>query len=200
MKKMLLLIVFLICVVAVLTGCAFGSGMQDYSYNVGTGYTLYRVSAHNIIVTPTNGNDGTKPEINPKVVEIAWNERYVLVKQIGMKRKYPYNPDSSYEIPDNSKVAYFILDTVELKLYGGYDLKEFSEQRKLLEISDEMKLKTVNSYPKEKYVHQTELTAACQNYLTGGGIFLFKSRYAPNLTRIKETPSPRLNFLACKWE
>ena len=137
-------------IITTLLSSCFGPGTQDYGYNVGTGYKLVRTSGHQISVIPENGNDGTKPEIKPKVVQIAWNEQFVMVKQFGLKRAYPDNPNNTYEVPDENQVQYFILDTIQLELYGGYDLNEFSEKRKLLGISDDIKLKDVNSYPKGK--------------------------------------------------
>lgn len=131
-----------------LSGC-FGPGMEDYSYTVGSGYMLVRTSGHQISVVPIDGNDGTKPEIKAKVVQIAWNERYVTAKQLGLKKAYPDNPNNSYEVPDENVVQYFILDTIDLKLYGGFNFDEFQQQEKELGIS-EMVLKDVNSYSKQQ--------------------------------------------------
>lgn len=68
-----------------LSGCV-SPGMEDYSYTVGTDYMLVRTSGHQISVVPKDGNDGTKPEIKAKVVQIAWDERYVLAKRLGLKK------------------------------------------------------------------------------------------------------------------
>ena len=57
-----------------LAGC-FGPGMEDYSYTMGSGYELIRTSGHQISVVPIRGNDGTKPELKAKVVQIAWDDR-----------------------------------------------------------------------------------------------------------------------------
>ncbi len=132
-----------------LSGC-FGPGMEDYSYTVGTGYMLDRTSGHQISVVPIGGNDGTKPEIKAKVVQIAWDERYVVAKQLGLKKAYPDNPNNSYEVPDENAVQYFILDTIDLKLYGGFDFDEFQQKEKELGIADKLVLKDVNSYSKQK--------------------------------------------------
>lgn len=121
----------------------FGPGMEDYSYSVGTGYMLDRTSGHQISIVPQDGNDGTKPEIGAKVVQVAWDERYVLAKRFGLKKAYPDNPNNSYEIPDETNVQYYILDTIDLKLYGGFDLDEFEQTKVELEISDELILKDV---------------------------------------------------------
>ena len=76
---------FEIVVTSILSG--LGPGSQDYDYNVGTGYKLARSSAHRILVEPIGGmySDNPKPVIRPKVVQIAWDERYVLAKQVGLK-------------------------------------------------------------------------------------------------------------------
>lgn len=132
-----------------LSGC-FGPGMEDFSYTVGSGYMLVRTSSHQISVVPIDGNDGTKPEIKAKVVQIAWDERYVIAKQLGLKKAYPDNPNNSYEVPDENVVQYFILDTIDLKLYGGFDFDEFQQQEKELGITEKMVLKDVNSYSKQK--------------------------------------------------
>lgn len=132
-----------------LAGC-FGPGMEDYSYTMGSGYELIRTSGHQISVVPIGGNDGTKPEIKAKVVQIAWDDRYVVAKQLGLKKAYPDNPDNSYEVPDENAVQYFILDTVDLKLYGGFNFDEFQQQERELGIAEKMTLKDVNRYSKQR--------------------------------------------------
>ncbi len=149
MRRVIIFISIISSIMMLLSGC-FGPGMQDYGYAVGTGYKLVRTSGHQISVIPTDGNDGTKPEIKAKVVQIAWDERYVTAKQLGLKRAYPDNPDNSYEIPDKSAVRYFILDTIDLKLYGGFDYDEFKQKEEELGIAEKLVLKDVGSYPKQE--------------------------------------------------
>lgn len=67
-----------------------------------------------------------------------------------MKKAYPDNPDNSYEVPDENAVQYFILDTVDLKLYGGFNFDEFQQQEKELGIAEKMTLKDVNRYSKQR--------------------------------------------------
>ncbi len=136
-------------IMMLLSGCV-SPGMEDYSYTVGTDYMLVRTSGHQISVVPEDGNGGTKPEIKAKVVQIAWDERYVLAKQLGLKKAYPDNPNNSYEIPDEKAVQYFILDTIDLKLYGGLNFEQFKQQRIDLGVSDKLILKDVDSYPKQE--------------------------------------------------
>ena len=77
------------------------------------------------------------------MVQIAWNERYVLAKQLGLKRAYPDDPDNSYEIPDETVVRYYILDTIDLALYGGFDSETFERKKAELKIPDELTLQDV---------------------------------------------------------
>lgn len=53
-----------------------------------------------------------------KITKLAWNEKYILAKQLGLKRKYPDNVNNTYEIPDESKVSYWILEVGNVKIYG----------------------------------------------------------------------------------
>src|SRR5215218_7664163 len=59
-----------------------GPGAQDYTYPVAGQYALHRTSRDRILIQ----YDGPAPyppntDIDPKVVALNWNERYVLVKQ-----------------------------------------------------------------------------------------------------------------------
>lgn len=83
-----------------------------------------------------------------KIVELAWNERYVIAKQYGMKLKYPDNPENTFKIPDKTKIYYWILDTYDKISYGPYKTKqEFIENKKIFGI-ETLQLKDVNKYEK----------------------------------------------------
>lgn len=47
-------------------------------------------------------------------------------------------------------MQYFILDTIDLKLYGGLNFEQFKQQRIDLGVSDKLILKDVDSYPKQE--------------------------------------------------
>lgn len=136
------IICVLFCISLMLVGC-IGPGISDYAYDVGTDYELVRSSAHQISIRPQDGNNVTWPKIEPKVVEIAWNERYVAAKQLGLKRR---SENDSYMIPDESITNYWILDTIEHVLYGEYDLSAFNQKMEELGLSNTLILKDVNSF------------------------------------------------------
>lgn len=150
--------ILMIGIVLILCGCA--SGLSDYDYPVGNNYILVRSSSHEIKVIPNTGYMYEKEILPSKVVEIAWNERYVIAKQYGMKIRGSNSPDNTYEEPDKSKVYYWILDTSlnekETDLdgyeyrgirYGPYDYEEFQKELKSLGLT-KLKLKPVEKYRK----------------------------------------------------
>ena len=122
---------------------SIGPGQFDYDYDVGNGsYTLHRTSAHSVTITPKNGYKSESEIIPEKVVEIAWNNQYVIAKQYGMKRK---RPNRTYEIPDETIVNYWILDTENKIRYGSYTYEEFLIKLHELNITN-LQLKPVSYY------------------------------------------------------
>ena len=100
-----------------------GPGVSDYEYKVGNGsYTLHRNSTDVIYIAPNNGYSSKTEIIPEKIVEVAWNNRYVIAKQYRMKKE---SLDKTYEIPDESIVNYWILDTEMKIIYGPFSYEEF---------------------------------------------------------------------------
>ena len=101
-----------------------------------------RSSAHEIKVVPKN-NYTSEPVIIPeKVVEIAWNNKYVIAKQYGMKQE---SPESTYKIPDETVVNYWILDTENVERYGPYSYEDFELKLQEFDITH-LTLKPVLNY------------------------------------------------------
>lgn len=124
--------------------------IEDYNYYIKlpNDYRYECVSSGNCKVSLKRySNEAFLPE---QIVELAWNDRYVVAKQYEMKLKYSENSDNTYEIPDKTKVYYWILDTVERKRYGPYsDEKQLEVMKNKFNI-DNLQLKSVDSYKKTK--------------------------------------------------
>lgn len=124
----------------------FGPGVADYSYDLPGGYQLVRSSVHEISIIPKEGWDPRNPPpmVPAKVVEVAFDDRYILAK------RYELKPDpkstNGYEIPDETKVQYYILDTLTSTMYVCSNLDEFNKRRTALKIPVTLKLKDVASY------------------------------------------------------
>ncbi|OUM90799.1 MAG: hypothetical protein BAA01_07425 [Bacillus thermozeamaize] len=125
----------------------FGPGPTDYSYDLPGGYQLVRSSAHEIDIIPKEGWDPRNPPliIPAKVVEVAFDDRYILAKRYKLKPAYP-GSSNSYEIPDETKVEYYILDTLTQKMYVCLNADEFNNFRDILKVPATLKLKDVASF------------------------------------------------------
>lgn len=151
MKRVIgICIVLVIFIGMVLGGYYFlisvSPGQYDYDYDVGNGsYVLNRSSAHDITISPKDGYMNEKEIIPAKVVEIAWNNQYVIAKQYGMKRE---SPDRTYEISDETVANYWILDTENKVRYGSYTYEEFLIKLQEFNLID-LELKPVRLYVEE---------------------------------------------------
>lgn len=153
-QKWLLFLPFL-----VVTACAgaFGPGAADYSYRVAGEYQLIRSSGHQISVRPLFGETtqyggGTKTvytdAIPPKVVKIAWDDRFVIAEQQGLKRRSPNDPNDTYEEPANV-FFFWILDAKIKRSYGPFDEATFVAKKKELGVPESLKMQDPRSYVKE---------------------------------------------------
>jgi len=141
MKKIVLSgLIILLLLISV--GCGW---LGDFDFEVGTGYQVWRSSAHQVRIQPTFENHliwgEEAPIIEAKVVEIAWDNRWVLAKRFPLIDN-PQRPDGP-QIPDETNPLYYILDTIEVVLYGPFDLASFEEKRQELGISDDLVLRPV---------------------------------------------------------
>lgn len=127
-----------------LYGCA---GMSDYDISLPGGYSLVRSSAHKVTINKRIDKSSWEESIIPaKVIGLGWNSDYVLAKQVGLKRRNPENSEDTYEIPDENKISYWILEVNDDKVYGPLDEKEFEELKKEFNISYMVTLKNPSEY------------------------------------------------------
>ncbi|MGE7667267.1 DUF3997 domain-containing protein [Ureibacillus composti] len=135
-QRFIILIVFSLLL---LTGCA---GLADYSVDLPGNYSIVRTSAHQVTISPKNGDTGWgSPVIPTKVTEVAWDETYILAKQLGLMK----DPNSSngYEIPNKKDVRFWILEIESGGVMGPFDEASFKDKKKELGISKSVKLKEV---------------------------------------------------------
>ncbi|ATY84497.1 hypothetical protein CVV65_05605 [Kyrpidia spormannii] len=122
----------------------FGPGPSDYAFDLPGGYQLVRTSAHDVKIVPKDGWDPRNPPplIPAKVVEVAFDQRYILAKRYELRAAYP-GSNNSYEIPDEQKAVYYIFDTLALKIYEYRSLEEFNNAREMLKVPPTLKLRDV---------------------------------------------------------
>ena len=144
MKKIIFRFGFLSLLALFLGGCA---GVGDYEIELPNRYVIVSSSAHEISLN-RKSIEGSLGEaiISPKISKIAYNDNFVLMEQQGLKRRSPENENDMYEIPDESKVFYWILNHKTDKYYGPFTQKEFVEKKKELYIPNNLELKDLSNF------------------------------------------------------
>lgn len=95
-----------------------------------------------------NYENRNKKIIPEKVVELAYNDNYILVKQFKLKEKYPGDIKRTVKIPDESEAYYWIIDIKNEEIYSKYTEEEFENKKEELNIK-ELELKPTIKYLKE---------------------------------------------------
>ena len=122
-----------------LTGCA---GLADYSLDLPGNYSIVRTSAHQVKVALKISDSHWGSDVIPtKVTEVAWDDSYILAKQLGLVN----DPKSSngYQIPKNDDVHFWILEIKSGEVFGPLDEVNFVEKKNEFGISESVILKKI---------------------------------------------------------
>lgn len=124
-----------------LTGCP---GVADYDLDLPGNYSVVRISAHDVNISPKREFGYGPPVIRAKVTEVAWDDTYIITKQVSLKP----DPKSSngYRIPDENNYRYWIIEFETGKLIGPLDDLGLAEKRAELQIADDVELKNPREY------------------------------------------------------
>jgi len=139
-RKFILVNIILI-IVMVCFGC--GPGVGDYEYDLIGNYKLFRSSAHEVQVIPTSGYQSTTPIIPTKVIEIAWDDKFILAKQVPLLTNKDTSDSKKYGTPNETVINYWILDTSVPKVYGPFNSKDFEENKQALGVPSDLILQDV---------------------------------------------------------
>jgi hypothetical protein len=120
-----------------------GPGVTDFSYDVSNNYELTQNNPLDVYVLPKDGYEKESEIIPPKVVKIAWNDRFVIAKQQVIKE--PKKSENGIGKPTNA-FNYWILDTKIRQRYGPFNKKTFDKKLKVFGIPNSLKLQDVESY------------------------------------------------------
>lgn len=133
-----------VVIFALTSSVCFGFfGYQDFDYKLCGGYSLMRRSAHQVDIVPQEHNDRT-PIIPEKVIEVAWDTRFILAKRQEVKKDHEPVPD---------QFDFWILDTKKPVVYGPLKKDDFDKKRKKLGIPDSLVLKDIYEYaPKPRQI------------------------------------------------
>lgn len=131
---------------AIFVSCNFqlpGPGLSDFTLPVAGNYIINRTSAHGVSVIPAQGWTKDASQIPAKLVEVAWDDRYVLGKQQHLKKD---DPNEVLGQPVSGEYSYWILDTSVPVAYGPLSLVDFKDKRANLGLSDELQLRDIEEF------------------------------------------------------
>ena len=162
----------IICFMVIISGCA---GLSDYSIKLPNNYWLIRANSLSITIYKTKDGtydgiaDYSGKDIPTTIEKIDFDNRYVIAKQyetiivdplgdncIQKKSKHQKNMyyTTCYDEKgnvledhiDRSKANYWILDTLNDKLYGPYNnVEDYKKEKKELGI-EKLQLKSLNKF------------------------------------------------------
>ena len=119
-----------------LSGCA---GLGDYDIDLPGNYSVVRTAAHQVTIAPKTSDTSWGSNIIPtKVTELAWDDTYILAKQVGLKED-PNN--NSYQIPNREDVHFWMVEIKSGNVFGPLDEEGFRDKRNELGISNRLALK-----------------------------------------------------------
>lgn len=129
MKKIITFITLIS--VLFLSSCA---GVSDWNYELPNDYEVWRVNSEDIIIKYV-GEETVEAKIPSFVKEFSYDERYVFSRNVE-------------DILSNNIVdeTYYVLDTLERKVYGPFDSVE-ELQKKALELNVEIPKKWYRTSP-----------------------------------------------------
>ncbi|PEY41496.1 hypothetical protein CN354_06705 [Bacillus cereus] len=143
MKRLMTVIVIIL-----LTGCAANSSHSAYTIN--DEYELIKTSGNAFELFPKQDAVYATQHVPAKIVEIAWDDLYIIAKQIEDKSD-PNNPESS--ITNKQNEHYWIIDMNNNRRFGPYNEKQFQEQKEAFRISQQ--LQSVEVYLSEQNKQST---------------------------------------------
>ena len=129
------------CSFILLASCATNYNQSHYS--VSDEYELINVGGDALELFPKSDALYASQYIPAKIGEIAWNDAYILAKQMEQTDD-PNNPDAS--LTNQAKENYWIIDLKNNRRFGPYTKKQFDEQKQEFRISEQLQLQNVKTY------------------------------------------------------
>ena len=125
----------------ILSGCGGSSG-ANFDLDLPGNYSIVSTSAQKVFISPKIGDNHWGPEVIPvKIIEVAWDDNYILAKQLGLVNDPDRNDGS--QIPDNKDVNFWILEIGSGKVFGPLDELNFIEKKTELGVSKSVILKKI---------------------------------------------------------
>lgn len=153
MKKIIKYLIIMLVLVNI-NGCVIASPKSDYDMKLAGNYELWKVNKYSISIGILNNNGSLTPQIYGQVIELDFNDEYIIARSIptykvdeqnfsnfSEKEKYIESiPEEDYE--------FWIIQVENEMVYGPLNEDEFNKKRKETSVPESMKLKELDSYKK----------------------------------------------------
>lgn len=123
-----------------LSSCSRDPFNDDFIFDLTGGYQLIRTSTY--MVTIEHSADNRRLSIPAQVVELAWNDRFILGKQQVIRARGNV-PGDTVPVSILGSFNYWIIDLNQTNRYGPMTEVEFAEKVKALGQTD-LKLKKLS--------------------------------------------------------
>jgi hypothetical protein len=136
---------WVVCCAFCVVSCDFDPAAGDYDQAINTDYRLFSTSRFQTVII--NVKIGTGIGVEPvgvpaNVVEIAWNDRFIVAKQQEFRLRRS-NPNDNYLVPVPDKYNFWIIDIAKTNRLGPLSMSELGECMKDLGIGN-LKLTAVD--------------------------------------------------------
>lgn len=146
LKMKIIKLLLILAIPLTSTFSCFGPGVQDFSTELTGNYSIFRTSAHNIMITPNDGFNDEIAIIPSKVLRVNVFKNFIVAERQGLKRRSPNDNSDTYKIPDEKIKDYWILNTDENFVIGNLKFDSFKKKLDSLNIPSDIMLIDVNEY------------------------------------------------------
>lgn len=138
-------IVFLLCSVLIVMGCASCVGRGDWEYDLPNGYTIWHVNARKIILGKYQTTYSVSYVIDNYIRAFQYNDCFVGVQGVVHEATAEESPhsdtpvhyiDAVEEKRPSYTLVYYLVDTETETTYGPYDESEYEAKCEELSITD----------------------------------------------------------------
>lgn len=138
--------VLLAAMLSVWAAFVLACGVTDYSYDLPGDYRVWHPHGNCTSILGPSGDPG-QPAVGSLVVGVAWDERYVLIRQ---ERIVPDRPGSCHG-RGLGEYQFWVLDTRERARLGPFDKEQFASLRAALGIAPGLELRPPASFAKSEW-------------------------------------------------
>jgi hypothetical protein len=119
-----------------LCACRVDPGAADYDYSLPGGFSVRSTSSHQVEIA----SQFALPGVPPKVVEIGWDNRFIVAKRQLLRDRGDF-PGDNYQVPAPDKYEFWIIDVTSTNRFGPLDEKALAERMEILGVPNTIKMR-----------------------------------------------------------